>query len=63
MAGPFQPTDLNFPKKALWQTESRISIQVVIGISLAALYNEQSVYVLCSFACKKMQNQIFELHK
>ena len=34
---PFQPADFNFPKKALWQTESRISIQVVFGISLASL--------------------------
>ena len=34
---PFQPSDSNFPKKALWQTESRFSIQVVFGISLATL--------------------------
>ena len=32
---PFQPADFNFPKKALWQTESRISIQVVFGIFLS----------------------------
>ena len=33
---PFQPADFNFQKKQ-WQTESHISIQVVLAISLATL--------------------------
>ena len=60
---PFQPTDFNFPKKHCGKQNRAFQSNLFFVFLNFPGYTIMSKAILCcvSFACNKMQNQIFEL--